>query len=293
MKRWFALLAVLGVAVSGSARAQTESVDWFRLGAQELAAGSVEKATEAYEKGVAAKPDAREGWYNLGIVYGRRRMFAKEVQAYQKALELDPDYANAQHNLGLAYLDLGQKDKAVEALQKLVKAQPQAGDGWNNLGVAQLEKGDLEGARGAFQKAAEVMPESPDPRFNLGVTLMRLAEKESATDKREPVLNSASKMFDDVLRLDPSSYRAAYNQGVIQHRLGNPTTEIAAYRKALGLKADHALSLYNLAAALSARGQKDDAITAWDAYVEATRGDPAERAFQDAARKELTRLKGL
>lgn len=291
MKRWLAVLAVL--ALGGEVRAQTEAVDWFRLGAQELAAGALEKATDAYEKGVAATPEAREGWYNLGIVYGRRRMFAKEVQAYQKALEIDPNYANALHNLGLAHLDLGQKDKAVDALQRMVKVQSDAGDAWNNLGVALLEKGDLDGARSAFAKAADVMPQSPDPRFNLGVALMRLAEREASSSRREPILADGLKVFDEVLRLDPANFRAAYNQGVIQHRMANPALEIEAYRKALALKPDHGPSMYNLAAALSAKGETEGAIRAWEAYLEAARGDSSERTYLDSARKELVRLKGL
>jgi tetratricopeptide (TPR) repeat protein len=100
-------------------------------------------------------------------------------------------------------------------------------------------------------------------------------------------------MFDEALRMDPSNFRAAYNLGVIQHRLGNTAAEIEVYRRALVLKPDHTLSLYNLAAALSAKGEKDAAIAAWEAYQEAGRADPAERVFLDAARKEITRLKGL
>ncbi|HOI10161.1 MAG TPA: tetratricopeptide repeat protein, partial [Myxococcota bacterium] len=95
------------------------------------------------------------------------------------------------------------------------------------------------------------------------------------------------------LDADPKAYRAAYNRGVIFHKLGDIESEIAAYRKALDVRPAYAAALYNLAAALSLKGERDGAIAAWDAYVKAARTDPGERVFLENARKELLRLKGL
>ena len=294
MRRIAILLAVGAVAAAPrSSAAQAQAVDLFRLGAKELAAGQVDKAIESFEKGVQLRSDAKEGWYNLGVAYGRKKVYAKEIQAYQKALELDPNYANALHNLGLAYLDLGQKDKAVETLTKAAKVDPAAGDAWNNLGVSLLGKGDNAGAADAFRKAAEVAPGSAESRFNLGIALLRLADAEGSTERRDPILRQAQKADDDALALDAKYHRAAYNKAAVLHRLRDRDGEVAAYRSAIAIKPDYGPALYNLGAALSAGGDKDAAVKAWEDYVKAAGADPAEKPFVDNARKEIARLQAL
>lgn len=286
---------ILGAAmclVPGAAVAQVEAVDLFRTGAQQLATGQVDQAIQSFEKGVALKPDAKEGWYNLGIAYGRKRLFAKEVEAYQKALELDPNYVNALHNLGLALRDLGQRERAVEALAKAGTLDPGASDAWNNLGVLRLETGDLEGAVAAFQKAAEADATSADPWFNLAIAQMKAAEKETASERQEPKLREAVRACDEALARNPKHYHAAYNKGIALHRLGEREGEVAAYRAALEVRPDYAEALFNLGAALSALQRNDEALKAWEDYVRAASGDPNERPFVETARKEIDRLKG-
>ena len=287
-----AAFAVL-VAAMPAAAGEGDATDLFRLGAQELQAGMVDKAIESFEKGVQLKPDAKEGWYNLGIAYGRKKLYAKEVQAYTKALELDPNYANALHNLGLAYVDSGQKDKAVDALSRAVKVEPGAADSWNNLGVVQMDKGDLPAAVDAFRKASTMAPNSAEARLNLGIALLKSSEKETSTERREPILREALQANADALKLDAKFYRAAYNKGVIDHRLGDATGEVAAYKEALAIRPDYAAALYNLAAALSTKDDRQAAIKAWEDYVRVASPDATERPFVDNARKEIARLRGL
>ncbi len=287
------LVIVALLAAPTAARAQAEAVDLFRLGAQQLAAGMIDKAIEAFEKGVQLKPDVKEGWYNLGVAYGRKKLYTKEIASYSKALELDPNYVNALHNLGLAYVDLAQKDKALDVLQKAAKADPNAADIWNNLGVVQMDKGDLAEAADAFRKAAAVAPNSPECRLNLGIALLRTAEKETSKERRDPVLREALQATVDALTADPKFFRAAYNKGVILHRLGDAEGEIAAYRETLSIKPDHAAAFYNLAAALSAKDDRAAAMKAWEDYIRVGSADSSERPFVENARKELTRLKNL
>ncbi len=91
MKRTFCLFLFAGLlALPVTALAQAEATDLFRLGTQELAAGMTDKAIATLERAVSMMPDAKEGWYNLGVAYGRKKNYAKEIQAYQSALDLDP-----------------------------------------------------------------------------------------------------------------------------------------------------------------------------------------------------------
>jgi tetratricopeptide (TPR) repeat protein len=178
-------------------------------------------------------------------------------------------------------------------LKKMVNLQPDAGDAWNNLGFAQLDKGDFEAARKSFARSCETAPLSADPRFNLGVSLMRAAEKETSTARRDPLLKEALAAFEEAIRLDPANFRAAFNQGVIQNRLGNADASVEAYQRTLSIRPEYPQAHYNLAAVLSARGQLEEALKAWETYVNAGQGDKNEKAFLDNARKEISRLKSL
>ncbi len=285
------LIGALVTLAPEAVLAQVEAVDLFRTGAQQLASGQVDQAIQSFEKGVALKPDAKEGWYNLGIAYGRKRLFQKEAEAYQKALELDPNYVNALHNLGLALRDLGQRERAAEVLEKAATLDPSAFDAWNNLGVVRMEMDNLEGAIAAFRRAAEANQTTADPWFNMAVAFLKAAEKETSTKKQEPWLREAVRACDEALARNPKHYRAAYNKGIALHRLGDRDAEVAAYRAALAVRPDYREALFNLGVALSAQRRNDEAVKVFEDYVRAASGDPNERPFVEAARKEIERLK--
>ncbi len=287
------IVALMVVTLPFAAIAQDPAADYFRVGAQEMAAGFPDRAIASLEKGVQLKPESKEGWYNLGVAYGAVRQHQKEVGAYQKALELDPNYANALHNLGLAYLDLGKKDEAIDALSKVVKIDPGATDAWNNLTVAYMAAGKWDEAIETAGKAVESAPASAEIRFNLSLALMKKGESMDSSERRQPYLDQALAALEKVIEIDPAFYRAHYNKAVIGHMMGQSLSEIAAYRAAIAVKPDYTPALYNLAAALSATEDYDAAIEAWEKYVAAARNKTDERPFVENARKEIARLKGL
>lgn len=281
----------LTYGLAATALAQSEATDFFRVGAQHLAQGQVDLAIQSFEKGVALRPDAKEGWYNLGVAYGRKRLFSKEAQAYEKALELDPNYVNALHNLGLALRDLGQLQRAAQVLERAVGLDPSAADTWNNLGVVRMDLGDFDGAVAAFRKASEADPSAADPWFNSAVALIRGSEAQSSSEKRQAMLREAVRACDEALSRNPNHYRAAYNQALALHMLGEYDKEIEALKAALRIRPRYFEALYNLAVAQTAQGRNEEALRAWEAYVDAASADPNERPFVETARKEIERLK--
>lgn len=295
MKKFLPILFVAAATMtfSTTASAQSEAADYFRIGAQEMAAGYPERAVKSLEKGVLMKPESKEGWYNLGVAYAAVNLHQKEVFAYNKALELDPNYTNALHNLGLAYLDLGKKDEAIETLQKVLKLDPAATDAWNNLSIAFMTAGKLNDAVEAGAKAVETAPKSAEMRFNHALAVFKKAESLDSTAKREPLLKQAIEIYDQVLEIDPMFFRAHYNKALIHHMLGQATSEMVEYRAALQVKPDYTPALYNLAAALSATENYDEATDAWEKYIAAARSKSDEKPFVENARKEISRLRGL
>jgi len=288
-------LAVLTISVVFSivfhAHAQTDALEIFRLAYQKMALGKIDEAIELYKKGLEIKPDSKEAWYNLGVAYGKKGLIAKEVEAYKKALELDESYGNALFNLGLAFRDMGQKERALQVFERLLLLEQNTAEVWNNIGVLKLEMGNIQGAREAFSKAIQIGTQSADPYFNLAIVLVRLADEEKDPKTKEDLLRQALEACDQALARDQGHFRAAYNKGVIAHRIGLKERAVEAYKLALSIRPDYKPALYNLAVELNEQGKCDEALATFEAYLHIAVSDPKEAAFVQGAKTEVERLK--
>jgi superkiller protein 3 len=63
-------------------------------------------------------PKNAEAHFNLGIVYGEKRMFDEQIREYKKAIELNPRYAKAYKNLESSYRQMGMQKEADKELSK-------------------------------------------------------------------------------------------------------------------------------------------------------------------------------
>jgi len=81
------------------------------------------------------KQTLREAYFNLGILYGKKRDVAKSIELLKKTLEVDPDYNRAKYYLGCSLLMEGEFGEARAYYEELRKAgisgdplNPAAGD---------------------------------------------------------------------------------------------------------------------------------------------------------------------
>ena len=69
-------------------------------------------------------PYSAEAHFNLGIVYGEKKLFENQVNEYKKAISLNPNYVKAYKNLESIYREKGMKkeaDKELLRYNELVK----------------------------------------------------------------------------------------------------------------------------------------------------------------------------
>lgn len=270
--------------------AETKSAeDWFREGVEHLGTGKLEQATSAFQFCVQFKPDMKECWFNLGVALGRRRDFASEAKAYEKALELDPKYARAHFNLAVVNEDLGRTVEALKHYDAAISYDPTAQDAWLNRAMLLLSLERYDEAIAGLEKAVTVAPENPEGYYDLAEAVQLKAGKLQEPQKSQ-LLRRAVSHYQQCLQKDPKHYRAHYNVGVVQHRLGDVEQEIASYRKALDVKVNYTPALYNLAFALRDKGDKAAAKLAFAAYLQAAGNSPGEAKFVEVARREMSRL---
>lgn len=180
-------------------------------------------------------------------------------------------------------------------------------------GQAALEAGNLAGAEKYYRDAVAADPKSADAQFGLGNVLVR-----------QNRLSEAEAAYKAALALDPNHSAAHANLGVVYYQQGNMTAAAQSFQAALRIKPNDAPTVYLLAAVriqegnlaeaekllnqakgldpnlpevyyglgvlYKLKGQKDQAIAAFEKFLEI--GPGQDPTAVDYAKAELKELKG-
>ena len=126
-------------------------------------------ARQLFEKAVAADPNDRFAWNNLGRALGALGRLDEARRAYQKQIQVNPLDAYAYNNLGLIYERQGNWGQAVESLRK--QLQVHRGDQYAtvNLPRALIHERRWKEAQDAALSALQAQPGSTEQKVNLWV----------------------------------------------------------------------------------------------------------------------------
>lgn len=265
----------------------------FDQGSQALKDGQYEKAVELFKASLAKQP-IKQTWLNLGVAYGKLKQADAAIDAYQKALAMDPKYVLALFNLGMAYQGKNDLDQAVVWFRKTIEADPKHALAHLNLGAILLEREAFDDALVQLKQVVELMPDNADALYSLGVVYGKQAAKKTAkadAAARAELAKLELDAYTKAVEKDPQHFRAWYNLGQAHHVLGRLDDEIAAYQKAIAVKADFAIARYALASAYQDKKDAVNALKAWEEYVEVADKLPGEKEYVEAARKAIQQLK--
>lgn len=130
------------------------------------------KASGAYLKAIAIKPDAPEYHINYAIVLANQKNIPEAQVELTKAIALDPTQAGKCYfNLGAVLVNTGQTDAALAAFKKAIEADPNYADAYYQVGITMMAKvtiggdGKMVAAPGtaeAFQKYLQLAPDGKD-----------------------------------------------------------------------------------------------------------------------------------
>jgi Flp pilus assembly protein TadD len=169
---------------------------------------------------------------------------------------LDVLQARALHATGLSL----EARRMLEAHTHAARRDP---DGWAALGVVLADTGDLPGAIGALERARKLAPKDAAILNNLGYAQLAAGNAEKAVA-----------LLQRSLVIDPAQARTRNNLGFAFARLERDAEALQAFRAA-GSEAD---ARYNLGVACVNRGDRADALTQFNAALEASPGHPAAAA---------------
>jgi Tfp pilus assembly protein PilF len=145
---------------------------------------------------------------------------------------------------GIKALDAGKPAEAEAHFLKAVAADAKDFSSYFNLAFAQSQQNKDLDAIANYRKVLELKPGLYEAELNLGILLLRQKMYKDAV----PVLEAAAKQ-------KPAEYRAQFYLGEALSNAGQGAAAEAAYRKALGIKADSAEAAHGVGQALLQQGK--------------------------------------
>lgn len=162
---------------------------------------------------------------------------------------------------------VGKLDEAIVAYRQVINEDPKAFKAWNNLGTTFEEQYDFDQAVECYQKALEIDLTQSILHYNLAHALHRMG--------REPEAFGHYVMAVD---LNPESFAAQFNFGLLLHERKEWRGAEAAFRRTLEIAPDEDRVHHCLAELLFDRRRMDEALPHYERAMERNDADP-EYAF--------------
>ena len=258
----------------------------------------LDQARRCYELAERLDPATADWPYLLGFLAAGRGAHDDAARRFERALELRPSYWPARVRLGDALLAEGNLDGAERAFRAARAAAPGAPWGELGLGKTARRRGRHEEAAEHLRAALALDPAHRETRYLLAMTARRLGNAERAdellagVDGAEPsslddpmlgtVLGlvrdaqamiraanerlaagdyrAAERLYHGVLRLDPDSYDAHLNLGVLYGLSDRNREAAAALERAAEIDPDRADAFALLTIAYIKTGRAEEGL---------------------------------
>ncbi len=256
-------------------------------------------------QGIVRKaPNSLPAHQMLADIYVRQNRIKEAVPEMEQVVRLDPKDTATRSNLGVAYLQTAQYDKAVQLYQTALARSPK--DPMLAFQYAQALQQSSKSAEAAqaYDQAAALAPKDARAPFYAGMLYhqagndakagpdlqkaialgaadtysahMVLAEIDAKAGKtdaaiQEYTLASAAK---------PADFSAAANLGVLNQNAGKKAGAVAAYRKALTLKAVTPQAQAQVQASLAGLLAPDSPEEAATLLTQAAQNDPNNALYE-------------
>ncbi|MEO5927692.1 MAG: tetratricopeptide repeat protein [Patescibacteria group bacterium] len=120
----------------------------------------LDKAAEAFNQAIQAKPDYAPAHYSLGLVYERQGRVKDAITKLEQVLSVDNKNVGVAFQLGILYYRDSQKDKSQNIFEQLVAFDPNYSNARWYLSALYEEKGRYDDAIAQVQEVKKLNPDN-------------------------------------------------------------------------------------------------------------------------------------
>ncbi len=237
-----------------------------------LAKGDYDNALLRFKEALFLKPDYVEAYYRIGQIYISKEAYKEGFQYIKKSIALAPENLTLRNSLATLYEGLGNTNAAIDEFKKLDMVATQVAElmddptdaiRWKfkahqKLATLYAQKGDMENSRKHMKQVLllkhgdAIQPEKMDSII-LGLQLAEQLKDEGKYDL-------ALKAIQPILTADKNNITALLTAGTIYQKQKEYKKAEAAYKTALKINPEYALTHANLGTLLVAQGNFRGAI---------------------------------
>lgn len=207
---------------------------WFSLG---VAYGKLELTSEAinaYRQALSINPNHYRSLKNIGDISTNHKRFGEAIDAYRQALNINPQDASVWYNLGWVYSKNNRYKEAIDAYSQAISINPEYASAWSNIGIVYSDQNRYTEAIDALRQALQIDPESITSWNAIGAAYSWQNRHEEAIDA-----------FLQALRINPKDTQTWYNLGLAYSTSGDKASAMETMKKLQKINPEKANELFN------------------------------------------------
>jgi Flp pilus assembly protein TadD len=225
--------------------------------------GRIAQSVRLLEDIIKERADFAKAYDLLFEIYRSQGLIDDALQVYERGLSAAPESYALLSAYGVALVMNGRYPKGAEVLERAIGLYDRDPRVWNSLGAACGNMGDLAKASEHFGRALALVPEDAVLNENVGVFYAT-----AASNGQDPELARRSlTYFRKAIAVDPTMASAHHGLAGALWLLNRPDEAIQNWEKAVSLDPKLYMSLFNLAMAYLAKGNKPKALESCEKYV--------------------------
>jgi|TARA_B110000114_G_scaffold180631_1_gene216770 uncharacterized protein (TIGR02466 family) len=209
--------------------------------------GNIEAAVEMSKKLIKEYPKELLPHNILGVCQEAKGDLEGAVNSYQKAININPNIPELQFNLGAIFYAMNDNEGAIHHYKRAIELNSSFTEAFFNLGITYQSQSDYEIAITSYEQAVRAQPGFYEAIGNIG-TIKQLQGK---LEEAIIFFKKSLAIYDDA--------RGNYNIAGAYRNLGNLSSSIKHYRKAVEIGSGEAEFYSDLGDALWHDGNIEEA----------------------------------
>lgn len=132
---------------------------YCNLGLIYIAQRNFSKASDAFKKAIALKPNNPYSLNGMGSVFYSKGKLQDAMERWQKAVEVDPNFFSAYFNMANAWKNEKDFDKALEHYVMTIKTNPNMAEAYYEIGLIFAKQKHPAQAQTMLARALQLAPE--------------------------------------------------------------------------------------------------------------------------------------